>query len=92
MDKEKVIKFLESLGISTEGEFDENRYIVELKDSDEWARYYSVLAENPDFELSEASSMSQEFASVITYVSDEYRIGLNANFDDNYYTISVEEN
>ena len=35
MDKEKVIKFLESLGISTEGEFDENRYIVELKDSDE---------------------------------------------------------
>ena len=36
--------------------------------------------------------MSQEFASVITYVSDEYRIGLNANFDDNYYTISVEEN
>lgn len=92
MDKEKITNFLKSLGISTEGGFKGNRYIVELKDSDEWARYYSVFSENPDFELSEASSMSQEFASVITYVSDEYKVGLNANFDDNYYTLSLEEN
>lgn len=91
MNKEEVIKLLDDLGLDPTGDFDEHRYIVQLEDSDEYARYYTKLDEAPDFQLIDSSSISAEHVNVLTYSDNTYKFKLSANFDDNYYTLSVEE-
>lgn len=91
MDKEKLISFLNGVEVDSTGEIGETKYILQLKDSDEWARYYTILNSNEELERSEDASMAEEHASVLTYKSNDYKIRLNANFDENYYTLSVEE-
>lgn len=91
MNKKEVITFLDELNIDTRGKFDENRYVLKLEDSDEYACYYTILDHAEGLELRDSSSMSQEFATVLTYVNDKYKFKLNANFIDDYYTFTVEE-
>lgn len=91
MNKEEVIKLLDDLGLDPTGDFDEHRYIVQLEDSDEYARYYTKLDEASDFQLVDSSSISAEHVNVLTYSDNTYKLKLSANFDDNYYTLSVEE-
>ena len=91
MNKEEVISLLNRLGIDTTGKFESDRYILQIPDSDEYSRYYTLLDQEEDFELRETSSMSEEFATVLTYTNDKYKIRLNANFTDDYYTFTVEE-
>lgn len=91
MNKEKIIAFLEDLKLDPTGKFTDLKYTLELENSDEYARYYTILDHAAGLELSDTSSMSQEFATVLTYVNDDYKVKLNANFDDDYYTLTVEE-
>lgn len=91
MNKEKVTSFLEDLDLDMTGKFTDRRYTVTLDNSDDYARYYTILDHADNLELSDTSSMSQEFATVLTYVNDDYKVKLNANFVDDYYTLTVEE-
>lgn len=91
MNKDKLFTFLDELGIDKTGKVDNRRYTLTIKDSDDYSRYYTILDHYEDLELSDTSSMSQEFATVLTYVNDDYRVKLNANFNDDYYTFTVEE-
>lgn len=90
MNKEEVIKLLDDLGLDPTGKFDEHRYVVQLEDSDEYARYYTKLDEASDFQLIDSSSISAEHLNVLTYSDDVYKLKLSANFDDDYYTLSIE--
>ena len=91
MNKTKLFSYLDALGIDKKGELEPDRYILKLEDSDEYSRYYTILDQEDDLELSDTSSMSQEFATVLTYVNEDYKLKLNANFIDDYYTFTVEE-
>lgn len=91
MNKENVISFLEDHNIDSSGKFTDSRYTLELSDSDEYARYYTILDHSDDLDLNDASSMSEEFATVITYTNIDYKVRLNANFTDDYYTLTVED-
>ena len=91
MNKAKLFSYLDDLGIDKTGKLESDRYVLKLEDSDEYSRYYTILDQEEDLELSDTSSMSQEFATVLTYTSEDYRLKLNANFVDDYYTFTVEE-
>lgn len=91
MNKEKVLSLLKDLNVSDEGNFEDKRYILELLDSNEYAKYYTILDQYDNLELSDSSSMSQEYATVLTYTNDNFKVSLNANFNDDYYTFVVEE-
>ena len=91
MNKAKLFSYLDDLGIDKTGKLESDRYILKLEDSDEYSRYYTILDQEEDLELSDTSSMSQEFATVLTYTSEDYKLKLNANFVDDYYTFTVEE-
>ena len=86
MNKTKLFSYLDNLGIDKTGKLESDRYVLKLEDSDEYSRYYTILDQEEDLELSDTSSMSQEFATVLTYTSEDYRLKLNANFVDDYYT------
>ena len=91
MNKTKLFSYLDNLGIDKTGKLESDRYVLKLEDSDEYSRYYTILDQEEDLELSDTSSMSQEFATVLTYTNEDYRLKLNANFVDDYYTFTVEE-
>ena len=91
MNKTKLFSYLDNLGIDKTGKLEADRYVLKLEDSDEYSRYYTILDQEEDLELSDTSSMSQEFATVLTYVNEDYKLKLNANFIDDYYTFTVEE-
>ena len=91
MNKTKLFSYLDNLGIDKTGKLESDRYVLKLEDSDEYSRYYTILDQEDDLELSDTSSMSQEFATVLTYVNEDYKLKLNANFIDDYYTFTVEE-
>lgn len=91
MDESKARELLADIGLPEEGKMEKDRYIVKLENSDEWAKCYTLLSDYKDLEMSDVGSMAQEFATVLTYVNDDYRVSLNGNLQDDYYTVSVEE-
>lgn len=91
MNRNKLERLLDDLGVEDTGEINKNRYIIELKNSDEFSKYYTMLDSYDNLELSDTSSMSQEFATVLSYYSPDFKVSLNANFADDYYTCVVEE-
>ena len=91
MDQNKLKDLLDEIGIKDEGTMKKDRYIIELKNSDEFSKYYTLLDSCDELELSDTSSMSQEFATVLSYYSPDFKVSLNANFNDDYYTFMVEE-
>lgn len=92
INETEVKKLLDDIGIEDNGKIIKGMYVIELQDSDDYARYYTLLDQYDELELNDTSSMSQEFANVLTYINDKFKAKLSANFTDNRYIFSVEEN
>ena len=96
MDLEKLKSVLDDIGIEEEGRLKEyenkpDRYIIELEDSDEYAKCYTLLDKYRDADMKDEGSMASEFATVLTYNLPGYKFMLNANFTDDYYAIVIKE-
>lgn len=84
-------EFLAHLGITKEGRTDGSIYIVDLADSNDYARAYSALDKAAEVDLDNEASANSEHSSMLTFLSDDYDIILEANFDDNVYRLTVKE-
>ena len=91
MNKEKVRKLLNDLDVKDEGVFDGKHYIITLNDSDDYARYYTILDHADEFELVDTSSMLSEYLSSLSYSSDDFTVTLNADFNSQVYKLVIEE-
>ena len=91
MKKEEVKEFLASVGITKDGELENSTYTVDLVDSNEFSRMYSLLdkAENISFDYD--VSATTEHTSFLLYLSDKYDISLIADFDTDKYVLTVED-
>lgn len=87
-------EFLVKLGITQEPVEKDGNFVIDLYDSDEYARVYSKLDKSDLIEEDpEASQVTLENSS-IQYISedDKYTLTLNADFDGDVYTLVVREN
>lgn len=92
MDKEKIDGILKNLNFDkVEGELRNNKYTITLNDSDEYAYYYTLLDSNSDLSLSDASSVSTGYLSIISYEGEDFKVSLNAYYDKNIYTVTIED-
>lgn len=92
MDKEKIDEILEELDFDkVKGEMRDNKYTITLDDSDEYAYYYTLLDSNDDLNLSDASSVSTEYLSIISYEGEDFKVSLNAYYDKDIYTVTIED-
>lgn len=91
MERSKLEDILEELDIEDIGELKNNAYKIVLKNSDEYAYYYTLLDHNENLDLVDTSSVSTENVNVITYDGYDYKVSLNANFNDNYYNLIIED-
>lgn len=87
-------EFLKKLGIEGDTTVDEDGcLIVNLLDSDDYARAYSKLDKSDLVEEDETASQVTLDNSSIQYISedDKYILTLLADFDGDVYTLSVRE-
>ena len=86
-------EFLRQIGIVPTGTISEdNCYVMNIADSNEYGKIYSVLDQCDEVSEDEDSSFVTDEHSSIQYVNDEYTITLLSNFDVDIYGLTVREN
>lgn len=83
---------LRKLNIYLDGSYSKDgSYIVDIYDSDDFGRIYSLLDNNKDVEeLADSSSINMHNANV-TYIYDDYQLALIADFDEDLYKLVITE-
>ena len=83
-------EFAKELGITFEGELEnENKYVVQLADSDEYSKVYTILDKSDLVDLDTSSTLVTDKVSELKYVGDVYTVKLAANFVDDIYRVVI---
>lgn len=99
MDNEKIEKLLKNIGIEQRGHIIDGikgkKYMIELQDSNEYARAYTLLDKFKKANMDDEGSMTSEYQTVLSYYipngDTNYLVMLNANFNDDFYSIVIRE-
>ena len=91
MEQNKLDDILYLLDFDDIGELKDNKYTIKLNDSNDYAYYYTLLDHNENLDLVDSSSVSTEFLNIITYEGDDFKVSLNADFNKNYYNVTIED-
>lgn len=84
-------ELLKSIGITAKGEYTKNgSYVVDIKDYDEYGKYYSLLDKSDIEEVQDTAQITLHTTN-ITYANDDYQIVLQADLDEDLYKIVVTE-
>ena len=84
-------ELLQNIGITAKGTFTETgAYVVDIKDYDEYGKYYSLL-EKSDLEEVQDTAQITIHTTNLTYVSDKYQVVLQADLDEDLYKVVVTE-
>lgn len=84
--------FLNSLGISGSLQKSRSSYVLDINDSNEYGRIYSLLDKSDLVEEdSESSQVTLDYSS-IQFFNKQYTIQLIANFKDDEYRLTIKEN
>lgn len=85
-------KFLEELGITQVGHYTaSNAYIIDIEDSNEYGKVYSLLDKSDAVEEDEDSSTITVHTSNIVYESEDFQFTLIADFDQDTYKLVCKE-
>ncbi len=93
-----ITTLLKKLGIKDTGKYDNHFYVIQLADSDDYARYYTKLdelainQEDPGF----GTNTNNTTIKVTNYFEIEvdnvkYQLFLIANFNDDTYYLKIKE-
>lgn len=85
----KVKEFVNKLNIDdSEGKYTDTSFTVSLKDSNEFARMYSVFDNMKD---SIADVHMTENHSVCDFSLEDFDVTLDADLEEDYYTLTITE-
>ena len=65
--------------------------VIDLANSDDYAKVYSILDQSEDADLAEIRSISTEDMNVLYYETDNYDIQLLANFVKDIYRVVINK-
>lgn len=84
-------ELLKKIGITAKGEYTKNgAYIIDLKDYDEYSKYFSLLEKSDLNEVQDTAQITIHTTNV-TYMNDDYQIVLQADLDEDLYKMVVTE-
>lgn len=85
-------EFLNSIGITGNLQKSRSSYVLDIEDSNEYGKIYSLLDKSDEIEEdSESSQVTLDYSS-IQYFNDQYTVQLIANFKDDEYRLTIKEN
>lgn len=84
-------ELLKEIGITAKGEYTKNgAYVVDIKDYDEYGKYYSLL-EKSDLEEVQDTAQITVHTTNVTYTLEDYQIVLQADLDEDLYKLVVTQ-
>ena len=84
--------FLKEIGIVEQPTEKEGSWVIDIPDSNEYARYYSKFDKSDLVEEDEESSQITLHSSSVQFLSDDYTFTLLADFDGDVYSLVIREN
>lgn len=88
---EELIDFTKQLGLSQEGDIKNGKYVITLKDSNEYSKIYTLLDKSLLVDLVVDKIVLDADVTVIYYSSENFEVELKADFTNDVYTVSVYE-
>lgn len=86
----EIKEYLKSIGIVKEGTQKDSSYIIDIENSNEYGKFYSILDKIDDLDETDNSTINSD-GSIIEYESDDYIFELTADFDSDKYSLTVKE-
>jgi hypothetical protein len=83
--------FIDSLNLPLEGEMRGKQYIIDVNTSDEFSSLFVAISLNDSLRLDDTSSIATTDESKFRYTDGTYDVILSANYDENIYSLVVEE-
>lgn len=84
-------ELLKNIGITEKGEYtNEGAYVVDIKDYNEYGKYFSLLEKSDLEEVQDTCQMTIHTTNV-TYASEKYQVVLQADLDEDLYKLVVTE-
>lgn len=84
-------ELLKNIGITAKGEYTkEGAYVVDIKDYNEYGKYFSLLEKSDLEEVQDTCQMTIHTTNV-TYASEKYMVVLQADLDEDLYKLVVTE-
>jgi hypothetical protein len=84
-------ELLKNIGITAKGEYTkEGAYVVDIKDYNEYGKYFSLLEKSDLEEVQDTCQMTIHTTNV-TYASEKYQVVLQADLDEDLYKLVVTE-
>lgn len=86
--------YLERFALSTNEykQLEETKYMVYLRNSNEFSKVYTMLDNDPSLEIDDADLNIKEKVSTIEYSNDEVKYSLKADLIKDTYYLIIEEN
>lgn len=91
MTKEKIEDILYLLDFDDIGKLEKDKYTIVLNNSNDYAYYYTLLDQNENLSLVDSSSVSTEYLNILSYEGDDFKVSLNADFNNNYFNVTIED-
>ena len=86
-------EYLKQLNINKSGEYSDDAYIVDLLDSTEYGKVFSILDRSDDLDIMQDNQVVTTEGSSLTYesLSQPYLLSLLADWEGNVYQLVVSK-
>lgn len=84
-------EFLKEIGIIQKGKIENDSYIIDIKDYNQYVDFYSLLNKSHLVDELETNSHISLEDTNINYISDRYLINLNADLNNDIYRLTCTE-
>lgn len=65
--------------------------VIDIDNSDDYAKYYTILDNSDEVELSLEKSKNGLSSNILVYESNQFEISLMGNFEDDTYRLVVKD-
>lgn len=86
-----VKEFAKAIGLEQDGYQDGSKYIIELVDSNEFSRVYTLLDKSELLDIQEDATLLTDKVGELIYLSDDYDVKLVGNFVSDIYRVVITE-
>lgn len=86
-----IYDVLEKLSIPNQGNLTGKTYVMNLDDSDDYGKYYSLIDKNSAVEYQEENSSLNLMGATLIYTLDNFLITLYADYDEDEYKLVIKD-
>ena len=82
-------EFAKKLNINLDGRMEGEKYIIDIANSDEYSRMYTLLDNSDLVDIDEDSTLLTDKVGELLFIGDDYDVKLVGNFAQDLYRIVI---